>query len=308
MQKRFKAKKRNKYKIFKFCLFLLIVYGSFNLVYKTIYKKYIAKLDNKEIIEHIIANTKNNKLNNKFINVLQDPNYILKNNFTLKKENVSNENVLVDNDITNKEKEVQVYIYSTHETESYSDKYLEVYNIKPTVLTMNYILNDYLSDYGIKSYVENQSVTKVLKDNNWSYKFSYEASKIIAQDYIKQNPSLKLIIDLHRDSSGLDKTIVTYNGQNYAKILFVVGLEHENYEKNLELATNLSTLLEKEIPGITRGVSKKGGEGVNGIYNQDLSDKAVLIELGGQYNEIEELNNSLEILAKTILKYLEGEI
>ena len=93
--------------------------------------------------------------------------------------------------------------------------------------------------------------------------------------------------------------------KKYAKILFVVGAEHENYEDNYLLAEKLKNLLEKEIPGITRGITKKSGEGVNGIYNQDLSPVSVLIELGGQYNEIEELNNTIEILATAISKYIE---
>ena len=46
---------------------------------------------------------------------------------------------------------------------------------------------------------------------------------------------------------------------------------------------------------------------MNGVYNQDLSPKSILIELGGQYNEIEELNNTIKVLAKVILKYIEGE-
>ena len=46
---------------------------------------------------------------------------------------------------------------------------------------------------------------------------------------------------------------------------------------------------------------------MNGIYNQDLSEKSVLIELGGQYNKIEDINNTLDILAESILLLLEGE-
>ena len=307
MQKRFKPRKKKNLKIIKFIFIIIIIYFSFNLTYKLIYKSYISKLNNLEIIEHIINNTKNNKSNNSFLNKYQNPDFILKNNFNLVKQ----EDIVVDNLVPDENKEneiskdVLVYIYSTHETESYSDKYLEVYNIKPTVKTISYILSDYLKDYGINSLVETGSVSDILRKNSWSYKYSYEASKELIKDKINNNPTFKLIIDLHRDSSPLNATLLEYNNLKYAKILFVVGLEHDNYEANLNVANKLNDLLTNEVPGISRGISKKSGTGVNGIYNQDLSEKSVLIEIGGQYNEIEELNNSLKVLAKVILKFIE---
>lgn len=307
MQKRFKPRKKKNLKIIKFIFILIIIYFSFNLIYKLIYKSYISKLNNLEIIEHIINNTKNNKSNNSFLSKYQNPDFILKNNFNLVKQ----EDIVVDNLVPDENKEneiskdVLVYIYSTHETESYSDKYLEVYNIKPTVKTISYILSDYLKDYGINSLVETGSVSDILRKNSWSYKYSYEASKELIKDKINNNPTFKLIIDLHRDSSPLNATLLEYNNLKYAKILFVVGLEHDNYEANLNVANKLNDLLTNEVPGISRGISKKSGTGVNGIYNQDLSEKSVLIEIGGQYNEIEELNNSLKVLAKVILKFIE---
>lgn len=303
MAPKFKTKKRHKTKFLKLIFILLIIYISFNITYNLIYKNYLSKLTNEQIITHILNNTKNSKTSNKLLETYQNPSYIIKNNF--KNLNKVEETVDVQNEI-DENKPLDIYIYSTHETEEYSDKYLEVYNIKPNVLTMNNILKDYLEDLGLKTYIEPDSVTSVLKEHKWSYKYSYEASKILIEDTIKENSSLKLIIDLHRDSSAKKVTTFTKDNTSYAKVLFIVGLEHPNYESNLNLATKLNELLENEMPGLSRGISKKSGPGVNGIYNQDLSPKSILIELGGQYNEIEELNNTLKILARVILKYIEG--
>ena len=303
MAKKFKTKKKHSKKFLKYLLIIFVIYLSFNISYKLIYKNYLSKLTNEQVISHIINNTKNNKTSNKLLNTYQNPDYIIKNNFKLIPS--SSKTQEVQKEIVPK-KDLDIYIYSTHETESYSDEYLEVYNIKPTVLTMNYILKDYLLDYGLNTYIEEESVTKTLREHNWSYRYSYDASRLLIEDTIKDNPSLKLIIDLHRDSSSKKATTITKDNISYAKVLFIVGLEHTKYEQNLSLATKLNNLVEEEFPGLSRGISKKSGEGVNGIYNQDLSSKCVLIELGGQYNEIEELNNTLKILAKVILKYIEG--
>jgi stage II sporulation protein P len=172
---------------------------------------------------------------------------------------------------------------------------------------MSLIVQDYLNELNIKTIVENKSISGILKENNWAYKKSYQASRIAISETIINNPSLKMIIDLHRDSSSLEKTLLEYNNKKYARILFVVGEDHSNYQENLALSENLKNILEEKIPNITRGITIKGGDGVNGIYNQDLSNKSILIELGGQYNEIEELNNTLEILSKSIQTYIEGE-
>lgn len=300
MRKRFKSKKRKKV-LFNLLFTISLIYIFFNLSYNFIYNIYLKNLDNRTIIEHILENTKNNS-SNKFISKYQNPQKIINENFVLK-EISEDDNSYVENEHNTP----LVYIYSTHETESYSDKYLELYNIKPTVKTTSYILNDYLSDYGIQSVVESRSVTDILHNHNWSYRYSYDASRELISNEIINN-DYKLIIDLHRDSTPLNRTILSYNNKNYAKILFVVGAEHPNYTTNEALANTLNSLLESEMPGISRGISKKSGEGVNGIYNQDLNPNMVLIELGGQYNEIEELNNTIKVLSKVILRYIEGEI
>ena len=89
--------------------------------------------------------------------------------------------------------------------------------------------------------------------------------------------------------------------------MFVVGLEHDNYEENLTLAKTLNEKIKKIAPTLSRGVLEKKGPGVNGIYNQDFNKNTILIEVGGQYNYIEEVNNTLKIMAKVIYEYLENE-
>ena len=69
------------------------------------------------------------------------------------------------------------------------------------------------------------------------------------------------------------------DNKSYAKLLFIVGQEHDNYKENLELANTLNNLVKEKYPSLTRGVMLKSGENVNGKYNQDLSNKMILIEV-----------------------------
>ena len=104
MQKRFKPRKKKNLKIIKFIFIIIIIYFSFNLTYKLIYKSYISKLNNLEIIEHIINNTKNNKSNNSFLSKYQNPDFILKNNFN----NLKHEDIVVDNLVPDENEENEI--------------------------------------------------------------------------------------------------------------------------------------------------------------------------------------------------------
>ena len=136
---------------------------------------------------------------------------------------------------------------------------------------------------------------------------TYLFNEGLMEEAYKNNPSLRFFIDLHRDSGSHEKTTTNIDGKNYAKILFVVGLEHDNYEKNLNLAEKLNNILKKYNEKLSRGILKKKGPGVNGIYNQDFSPEATLIEVGGEYNTIDEVNNTLKIIAEVIRDYLGEE-
>ena len=92
------------------------------------------------------------------------------------------------------------------------------------------------------------------------------------------------------------------------KVLFVVGLDHDNYEPNLALAENLRKRIEEYNKNLFRGIMKKSGTGVNGIYNQDFSPNTMLIEVGGQYNNISEVNNTLKVLAPILKEFIEDDM
>ena len=97
---------------------------------------------------------------------------------------------------------------------------------------------------------------------------------------------------------------VTIDGKDYAKVMFVIGLEHDNYKENIEVTTKLNKIITHEYPTLSRGIYKKEGKGVDGIYNQDISKNTILIEIGGVDNNITEVFNTLEVLSKAICELI----
>ena len=247
---------------------------------------------------------------------IQNPLTILKNFFNYEESPVGNIVTSSDNNIEpihstyiedpspKEEKEPLVYVYNTHQTENYSYKKYEEYNITPNVMMASYILREKLNNKGIPTIVETTNISDLLHTNGWSYANSYKASSFLVKDAIKKYPTLKLVIDLHRDAVKKEASTVEINQKKYAKILFVIGAEHDAYEKNLRVANKMNDLLNKKYKGLSRGVMKKSGKNVNGIYNQDLSENAILIECGGHENTLDEVLNTIEILADVIKEYI----
>ena len=70
---------------------------------------------------------------------------------------------------------------------------------------------------------------------------------------------------------------------------------------------NINNLCNKYYPGLSRGIYKKEGAGVNGIYNQDISPNSILIEVGGASNNIDEVLNTTEAISNILYYYIKGE-
>ena len=193
-------------------------------------------------------------------------------------------------------KDPLIYIYNTHQTEEYETSTILDYSIKPTVTISNYILEEIFNKNKLYTYVEEANIKEILNKNSWNYSYSYKATRILLEQRKQEYPTLKYFIDIHRDSITKDKTTVIINNKSYAKILFLIGLENPNYQENLLFTEKLNNLINQKYPNLTKGIYKKGGPGVNGVYNQDFSKYLILVEMGGYQNTpIEVLNSSLAL-------------
>ncbi len=315
MAKRLKTKRRLKFR-YKIIFSMLIILLTFVYIFNILYNKFLINIDNNTLINHLVDYNLNvKKTHNVFYDImnLSSTNFLLK--YTLGVDNIRDEPTesingieygYIDDPYKTEVTEPILYIYNTHQSEGYQKSNNASYNITPSVLMASYILRESLNDLGIPSLVETNDIAELLRINSWKYSYSYAASKILLEDAIKKNNSLTYFIDLHRDAASYEATTTTIDNKKYAKVLFVIGKDHENYEKNLKMAETINNYLKEKYPSITRGISIKGGSGVNGIYNQNVSPNAILVELGGQFNNITEVNNTISVLADAIYSYVKG--
>ena len=329
-----KLKKPTKKKKIKYILIIIFIYSTFAYTFYNSFK------NNKKISNENFINFLLNNGNSNFINEYHFPqiinktmNYFLKIDLT-KPESLFNSTIIgYQNKVEKNEDEEEysnleelkeisyyiedpnkvdinnpiIYIYNSHQLENYNNDNLEIYGITPNVLMASYLLKEKLNNKGISTIVEDTNLTEFLELNNWNYANSYRASRIFMLDKQNTYKSLKYYIDIHRDSVNKALSTVTINNKPYARILFVVGLEHKNYQKNLDLANQINELFNKHYKGLSRGVLKKEGQTVDGIYHQDISNNAMLIELGGVDNNIDEVLNTITAIADILSIYIKEQ-
>ena len=315
--KRFKAKKKKKYYLIKILFIIGLIYISFSYSFKFLYNKKIKdKVSNKVIINYLLKTSANNLIetnkNNDLFNInfnssslllKTSMNHLIDDSAVVFEDSYDEESIVTkyfeDPNKYNVKKPL-IYLYNSHQLEDYSNSNVNMYDASPNVLMASYILKEKLNDLNIPTIVEETDITELLNINNWKYSYSYKASRMLVEDALAKNDSLKYIIDIHRDSVPKNTTTLTLNNKSYAKILFVVGIEHENYEQNIAIAQRLSDIVNSKCDSLSKGILKKGGKGNNGIYNQDLSSNALLIEVGGPENTIDEVTNTLTVIANSL--------
>ena len=320
-----KLKRITRYKKFKIGFLILMIYAVFAYTFYYSFKNN-NEVTNQEFINFLLENGNSNLTLDKSVPKLINYSlkYLLKIDLT-KPISLFNQSIIGYNydDETNenleKLKQISsyisdpfdkksdnpiIYIYNSHQLENYNSENLSIYGISPNVLMASYLLREKLVDKGIPSLVEDTNITEFLELNNWDYGASYKASRIFMLDKMNTYNSLKYYIDIHRDSVGRNLTTVKINGKDYARILFVIGLEHDNYQNNLKVTNEINELFNQYYPGLSRGIYKKEGPNVNGIYNQDLNERVMLIEVGGVDNNIYEVLNTVNAISDILSKYI----
>jgi stage II sporulation protein P len=227
------------------------------------------------------------------------------------KEQNSDTNSKLDSPPALKTRESEVYVYHSHSWESFipllsgvtnPDEAVSI-NEEKNIIAVGKRLQEELIKKGIGTDQSKANVTEELKKKNWNYNHSYELSRGLVQEALATEKTINYLIDIHRDSQPKEITTKMINGKPFARLFFVVGKENKNYEENLHLAKELHQKLEAKYPGISRGVFIKGKDEGNGVYNQDLTNKSMLLEFGGVENNIDELNRSIEAFAEVFSEY-----
>ena len=225
------------------------------------------------------------------------------------KENELSIDKLMNPDMTLKgdKSKPQILIYHTHSQEAFADSIPG--DSSTTIMGAGEQLATLLRDkYGFNVIHHTGEYDVEARD----YAYSYALPKI--EQLLDENPSIEVVIDLHRDEAKEDNRLVTdVNGRPTAKFMFFNGLSRTKkqgeidylsnpyIQDNLAFSFQMQVLCNEYYPGTTRRIYLKGYR-----YNMHLRPKTLLIEMGAQNNTREEIWNALDILADVLNKELTG--
>lgn len=207
----------------------------------------------------------------------------------------------------------QVLIVHTHTTESFLTESRNYYTDADLTRTLNEeynmvklgnIIEEKLNSAGIKTLHDHTT------HDYPAYNGSYTRSADTIKSYLKKYPSIKIVIDLHRDAisgGGTDKVkpVVEINGKKAAQVMIVMGSQsgsvtnYPNWQENLKLAVKLQKQLEGMYPSLARSISL-----VSKIYNQNLTKGSILVEIGTEVNSIDEVSYSAELVGNALIGVL----
>lgn len=205
----------------------------------------------------------------------------------------------------------QVLIMHTHTTESFEpyerERFDPSFNYRTTDPEKNVVM---IGDE-IARQLENAGIG-VIHDTTIhdypSYNGSYERSAKTIKDILKENPTIKVVLDIHRDAIGTSESImqptVNIDGKKAAQVMIISGcddgtLDMPDYMKNFRLASLLQQQMSADYPGFARPILFDYRK-----YNQNLTTGSLLIEVGSHGNTLDQVEYSGEILGKSLAKAL----
>jgi len=193
-----------------------------------------------------------------------------------------------------KENPPSVLILHTHTTEGYAETPgWRTTEESGNMVAIGDIVADGLTEQGIG----------VLHDRKLhdypSYNGAYVRTRKSLAEYLRQYPSIRLVLDLHRDAAGEGsrqmRTQATVAGEPSAQLMIVMGTNYDTYQENLSLGLKLHVQLERMYPGITRPLQLRAAR-----FNQDLCPGALLIEIGAAGNTQQEARRAAEALTQAL--------
>lgn len=303
MKKRFYSKKdKKKYRVKRMILLLIFVlslYTSYQIL-----DERNKKIDQKELVQLLLSPKKETNIIKQIISLfIPTKEETIKTMLDTTYKGLIKEEQTIP--VTKEKKTPLIYIYNSHQTEEYTPSSFVEYSVMPTVQMNNYILEEKLEEANYNTIVEEKNIKQVLNEHGWNYAGSYNASRIFLEEAKKTYPTLKYFIDVHRDSLPKERTTVTIDNKNFASILFLIGLENPNYSENLAFTEKINEKINEKYPTLSKGIYKKEGEGVNGVYNQDFSPFTILVEMGGPENTIDEILNTSLAFSECLIEVID---
>lgn len=207
----------------------------------------------------------------------------------------------------------QVLVLHTHATETFMTEDIDFYTAEYTsrsrdneknMVKIGKIVTENLNSAGIKT------LHSTTQHDYPNYSGSYSRAAETICSYLKKYPSIKVVLDLHRDAvtdqeQNKVKLVTEINGKKAAQVMIVMGSQSgsvsnfPNWKENFKLAVKLQQVLEVKYPTLARPLSLNSKN-----YNESLTNGSLLIEFGTDANTLQEAEYSAELVSNALIQLL----
>ena len=243
---------------------------------------------------------------------LNDYEYLVSNFYTVDSSTSVNDSLLNAKKLLKKDLTIdtesdgpKILIYHTHSQEAFKDS--KKGDMSETIMGMGAYLAEILNEeYGIET-LHHEGIYDLINGNLDRSK-AYQLALPEIEELLKENPSIEVVIDLHRDGVKESTHLVTeIDGKKTAQIMFFNGMSrtrangdiaylHNPYiEDNLAFSLQMQLASMEMYPGYTRRIYLKSYR-----YNMHLLPKTLLVEAGAQTNTVAEMKRSMKVLAEIL--------
>ncbi len=206
----------------------------------------------------------------------------------------------------------KVLIIHTHATESYATENSLYYDTtagdrnkdkNKNVVKVGDVITEIFNSKGIETIHD-----KSLHDSP-SFNGSYASSLKSAEQYIKENPSIQIVLDIHRDSIVYEgeikaKPITEIGGRKAAQLMFVIGTDEKglynpDWRENIKTAIHFQNEINKRYPTLMRHINLRKER-----FNCHTTHGSMIIETGSSGNTLSEAIYGLSLAAECLADYL----
>ena len=205
----------------------------------------------------------------------------------------------------------QILLYHTHSQEAFADS--KEGEVEDTIIGVgNYLTELLTKNYGYQ--VIHVTEAFDMESGELDRSAAYDYAGTYLETILEENPSIEVVIDLHRDGVPENRHLVTeINGKPTAQIMFYNGLSYTIARGNLDylpnpyIQDNLAFSFQMEYqaaqyyPDFYRGIYLAGYR-----YNLHLRPRSVLVEAGAQTNTVQEVKNAMEPFADILNRVLQN--
>lgn len=249
---------------------------------------------------------------------LRDFDYLLGNFYIVDSSTMIGPEQLNPDDLLNRNMKINVeskgpkiLIFHTHSQEEFVDS--TPGDPSTSIVGVGEYLTQLLNAKGIET-IHDTGVYDII-NGQLDRSSAYENAEASIRPILEANPTIEVVIDLHRDGVAEETHLVTdIGGKPTAKIMYFNGLSRTrvngdiDYLYNPYIQDNLAFSLQMQIasetlyPGFVRPIYLRGYR-----YNLHLMPKSLLIEAGAQTNTVGEMKNAMKVLAETLYQVLIGD-